>query len=78
MSKKHKKGFNPLDFTLEHGTLQVGYMGMTGIATRMPSSPQKGQILSGMGSMRIIPTMHGISGVFGSLKHLEKKTKYRR
>lgn len=72
-----KKGFDPFDFVMEHGTMQVGYMGVTGLAGRMPSSPQKGQILSSMGTMRILPTIHATKGIFRSMEQLDYKKRKR-
>ncbi|GAG86651.1 unnamed protein product, partial [marine sediment metagenome] len=34
---KKKKSFDPLDFTIKHGALQVGTMGVVGITGAMHS-----------------------------------------
>ena len=72
--KKHKE-FNPLDFVMEHGKIQIGTMAVTGLASKMPSSPQSGAIQSSMGTMTIIPTVHAVGGVMGSLGSLERQVK---
>ena len=73
MSKKKK--FEPFNFVREQGALQVGTLGVTGLASRMPSSPQSGAIQSSMGTMALVPKMHAVGGVFGSLGNLERIVK---
>ena len=77
---KKKKGFDPLDFTIQHGTLQVGAMGAVGItghmASRLPASAQNtgANIMRSSSTIALIPRMHAVGGVFSSLKSLENKT----
>ena len=75
MVKKKTKEFNPMDFVMEHGKIQIGTMAVTGLASKMPSSPQSSAIQSSMGTMTLIPTIHGVSGVMGSLGNLERQYK---
>ena len=70
-----KKKFNPYKHVMEHGKIQIGTLGVTGLATRMPSSPQSGAIQSSMGTMTVIPKVHAVGGVFGSLGNLEQTIK---
>ena len=73
-----KKDFDPFDFTIKHGSLTIGTIGVTGLAGRMPSSPQSENILQGMDTIKVIPTVHVVSGVFDSLGHLERSVKKRK
>ena len=72
---KKTKEFNPLDFVMEHGKIQIGTMAVTGLASKMPSSPSSGAIQSGMDILPVIPMVHGIGGVMGSLGSLERSVK---
>lgn len=78
---RRKKSFDPLDFTIKHGTLQVGTMGVVGITgemhNRMPVAGQAvgSSIMRSTGTMALIPRMHAVGGVFSSLRGLEKKTR---
>ena len=76
---KKKKGFDPLDFTIEHGALQVGTLGVVGVtghmASRLPASAQNtgDNIMGSTSTIALIPRMHAVGGVFGSLRSLENK-----
>ena len=76
---KKKKSFNPLDFTIEHGALQVGTMGVVGItgsmASKLPASAQNtgANIMRSSSTIALIPRMHAVGGVFSSLKSFENK-----
>ena len=77
---KKKKGFDPLDFTIEHGALQIGTMSMVGvtgqIGDRMPASGHvaRDNIMRSSSTISLIPQMHAVGGVFGSLRSLENKS----
>lgn len=77
MVKKSKK-FDPLDFTIKHGSLTVGTMGVIGLADRMPDSPSKQGIVRGMDTLKVVPSVHAVGGVFGSLGSLESVVKKKR
>ena len=76
---KRKKDFNPSKFVIEHGVLQAGTLGVVGITGHMAGSmPSSGastanKITSSSGSLAMIPRMHAIGGVFGSLRGLERQ-----
>ena len=77
--KKKYKSFDPFDFTMEHGALQVGTLGVVGITGKMAESmPASGaaianKITSSSGTLSLIPRIHAVGGVFSSLQGLEKK-----
>ena len=73
--KKKSKDFDPLGFTLEHGALQMGTLGVTSMVHRMPSSPSSNRITGGMEHISLIPRVHAVGGVFSSLDSLGKKVK---
>ena len=75
MVKKKSKGFDPFDFTVRHGSLTMGTVGVIGLADRMPDSSSKSGIVGGMDTLKIIPTTHAVGGVFGSLGNLERVVK---
>jgi len=80
MDKKRKKGFNPVDAVISHGTLTAGTMMGVGLVGKLPSSDSSGQIISSMDTIKIVPTIHA-SGIaihsLGSLQDTYKKKKRR-
>lgn len=78
MSKKRNK---ELDFVYDNIALNAGIIGGTHLVGRLSTnlpSPQSGTILKGMETMKVVPTMHAMGGMFGQLQGLEKKVKKRR
>lgn len=65
-----KKSFDPFDYTIQHGKITMGTIGTIGIVGSMPHTPQTSNIIRGMDTMKIIPTVHAAGGVFGSLNML--------
>ena len=79
MVKKSKgKGFDPLEFSVRHGRLTVGTMGVLGLADRMPDSPSKQGVVRGMAPLKVVPTVHAVGGSFGALRRLEGVVKKKR
>lgn len=78
MSKRKRDLF---DFTMDNMSLNVGVVagaGMVGkIAETMPS-PVSSNIMKGMGTMSVIPTVHAVGGVFGQLQGLDRMVKKRK
>lgn len=70
-----RKTFSPVDLVLENAGISVGVMGSTGLVGAMPDNPSKESIMQGMGTLRILPTVHAAGGVFQSLSSLDKKLK---
>lgn len=74
-----RKEFDPSKFVIEHGALQVGTMGVVGItghmAGRMPASgaATASKITSTSSHLAMIPRIHAVGGVFGSLRSLESR-----
>jgi len=78
MPKKRNK---ELDFVFDNMALSAGVVGGTHIVGKMSStlpSPQSGSIMKGMGTMKVVPTLHAAGGIFGQLQSLEKKVKKKR
>ena len=73
-----KKKYDPSDFVISHGKLTIGTIGVMGVASRMPHSPQHSSIMHGMDTMKVLPTIHATKGVFGSLQNLEGVVKKKR
>lgn len=77
MSKKNK-GFDPWKHTMDNASLYTGTLMSVGVASKLPSSPTGNKVIAGMGNMELIPRMHSVGGVFGSLGHLERTVKKKR
>lgn len=81
---KKKKGFDPFEAVVKHGKLTAGTIGVMGVTGRMADvmpSPQSAKIVSGMDTLKVLPTVHaaGITmGSLGMLSDVEKKAKRRR
>ena len=79
--KKKKYGYDPFDAVMSHGKITIGTVGVMGLAGSMPSSPSSGNILRGMDTLKVVPTVHATGIAFGSLGMLgdvEKQIKKQR
>ena len=78
MSKKKKDLF---DFTMENMALNVGITAGAGVVGKLGQtlpSPVSGNIMKGMETMSVIPTIHATGGIFNQLQDLNKMTKKKR
>ena len=79
--KRRNKGFDPVKESIELGQIGAASVGGVGITAHIGQHvPASGQatatnIMRGMDTIKILPVMKGAGSVFGSLRHLEKKTK---
>lgn len=80
MAKKKNKGFDPLDFTIKHGQITMGtqmMIGTTGLIEQRIPGTHGVNIMQGMNTMGLLPTVHATGGVFQSLHMLSKAGKKR-
>ena len=80
MGKKKSKGFDPLGFTMENiqlgATINLGSVVM-GKTNEMFPSTVSARLNRGYETLGVLPMVHGVGGVFESLRGLDKKTKKR-
>jgi len=75
MSKRKKDMF---DFVMDNMALNIGVAagaGIVGKTTELMPSPVSSNIMRGMGTMSIIPTVHATGGVFGQLSVMDRMIK---
>jgi len=73
-----KKKNDLFDDVMNVGVAHVGVMGIGAAASKLPTSPQSGAIMSSMGTLNI-PLKVGAMGVgFKQLQNLEKQVKKKR
>jgi len=72
---KHKKN---LDFVYDNIKINAGIVGGTAVVGKIGNimhSPQSNNIMKGMETMKIVPTIHATGGIFGQLNDLNKMVK---
>jgi len=76
-----KKKQDELGFVFDNIKINTGIIGgtymMGKLSNSMPSN-QSNKIMSGMSTLRIVPTIHAMGGIMGQLQSLEHKIKKKR